>query len=232
MNTINTLIVDDNPLARHALKHLVGQIEYLSLVGECANPVDAINFLNREKVDLLLLDVEMPEMTGIELIRQISNSPLVILTTAKSDYAVEAFEQKVIDYLIKPIALPRFIKAIERAKEAFEASSLFTKQEDSFFVRHDGTWARIVFDEILYVQALGDFATIYTVTAKYTIHVTMKAMDEKLPATTFQRVHRSYIVNTSRIALFDDKMVTIDSKHIPVAESFKAQLMEKLNLFN
>ena len=232
MTTINTLIVDDNPLARHALKHLVGQIDYLTLVGECINPVDAINFLNREKVDLLLLDVEMPEMTGLDLIKQISNLPLVILTTAKSDYAVEAFEQKVIDYLIKPIALPRFIKAIERAKEAFEASSLFTKQDDSFFVRHDGTWARIVFDEILYVQALGDYATIYTVNAKYTIHVTMKAMDEKLSADKFQRIHRSYIVNTSRITLFDDKGVMIDSKHIPVAESFRAQLLEKLNLFN
>ena len=99
-------------------------------------------------------------------------------------------------------------------------------------MRHDGTWARIVFDEILYVQALGDYATIYTVNAKYTIHVTMKAMDEKLSADKFQRIHRSYIVNTSRITLFDDKGVMIDSKHIPVAESFRAQLLEKLNLFN
>jgi two-component SAPR family response regulator len=132
MNTLNTLIVDDNPLARHALKHLVGQIDYLTLAGECTNPIDAINFLNREKVDLLLLDVEMPEMTGLDRIKIDQQLAAGQLTTAKSDYAVEAFEQKVIDYLIKPIALPRFIKAIERAKEAFEASSSYEAGEFLF----------------------------------------------------------------------------------------------------
>ena len=232
MTSINTLIVDDNPLARHAMTHLVGQIDYLSLVGECTNSIDAINFLNREKVDLMLLDIEMPEMSGLDLIKQLSNSPLVILTTAKSDYAVEAFEQKVIDYLIKPVSLPRFIKSIERARELFEGSSIYTKQNDSFFVRHDGTWVKVVFEEILYIQALGDYVTIYTLTAKYTIHATMKAIDEKLPPNKFQRVHRSYIIAVSQISLLSDNMVTIAGKQIPIAESFKPQLLEKLDLFN
>lgn len=232
MTTINTLVVDDNPMALHAIKHMVGQIDYLALVGECTNCIDAINFLNREKVDLILLDIEMPEMSGLDMIRQISNSPLVILTTAKSDYAVEAFEQKVIDYLIKPVTLPRFIKSIERARELFEGASLYSKPNDSFFVRHDGTWVKIVFDEILYIQALGDYATIYTTTAKYTIHATMKAIDEKLPPSKFQRVHRSYIVAVAQISQLNDNMVTIAGKQVPIAESYKPQLLEKLDLFN
>jgi DNA-binding LytR/AlgR family response regulator len=232
MANINTLIVDDNPLARHAMKHLVSQIGYLSLIGECANSVDAVNFLNREKADLILLDVEMPEMSGLDLVKQVKNLPLVIMTTAKSDYAVEAFEQKVIDYLIKPVTLPRFVKSIERAKEIFDSSSLYTRQNDSFFVRHEGTWTKIIFDEILYIQALGDYATIFTTASKYTIHATMKAMDEKLPTERFQRIHRSYIVAVSKISQINDNMVTVTDKNIPIAESFKEQLLEKLDLFN
>jgi len=232
MALIKTLIVDDNPMARLALKHLVSKVDYLSLAGECTNPIDAINFLNKEKVDLILLDVEMPEMTGLEFIRQTNISSMVILTTAKPDYALEAFEYKVIDYLIKPIALTRFIKSIERAKELFEGNLVSTGQEDYFFFRSDGMWVKITFDEILYVQALGDYASIYTLNNKYTIHVTMKALDERLPSDRFQRVHRSYIAAISKIQSVGESIVSVGDKKIPLADSFKTPLLEKLNLFN
>jgi len=228
---MRTLIVDDNKMARHVLKNLVAQVDYLQLVGECESGAEAVNFLNREKADLVLLDVEMPEMTGIEFVKHLSNCPLVIFTTSKRDYAVEAFEQRVVDYLVKPVLLPRFIKSVERAKEIFESSAITSKTEDFFFVRSDGAWTKIMFDEILFVQALGDYAIIQTKGAKYTVHITMKALEEKLVTGKFQRVHRSYIVAISKIATVTDNMIYIDGKPIPVAESYKDQLMGKLNLF-
>ena len=226
---MRTLIIDDNKMARHVLKNLVAQVEYLQLAGECASGVEAVNFLNKEKVDLMLLDVEMPEMTGIELIKQLNDCPLVILTTSKRDYAVEAFEQKVVDYLVKPILLPRFVKSIERAKEIFESSVPEAKSEEYIFVRNEGAWTKIVFDEILFVQALGDYATIHTISGKYTIHITMKSLEEKLPAKKFQRVHRSYIVAIPKISTVTDSAVHIDNKPIPLADSYKTQLTDKLN---
>jgi DNA-binding LytR/AlgR family response regulator len=228
---MRTLIVDDNKMARLVLKNLVAQVEYLEYAGECQSGAEAVNFLNREKVDLVLLDVEMPEMTGIELVQHLSVCPLVILTTSKRDYAVEAFEQKVVDYLVKPVLLPRFVKSIERAKEIFESSAITSKTNDFFFVRSDGAWTKIMFDEILFVQALGDYAIIQTKPAKYTVHITMKALEEKLTPDKFQRVHRSYIVAISKIATVTDSMIYIDGKPIPVADSYKEQLMNKLNLF-
>ncbi len=226
---MRTLIIDDNKMARHVLKNLVAQVEYLQLAGECASGVEAVNFLNKEKVDLMLLDVEMPEMTGIELIKQLNDCPLVILTTSKRDYAVEAFEQKVVDYLVKPILLPRFVKSIERAKEIFESSTPEAQNEEYIFVRNEGAWTKIVFDEILFVQALGDYATIHTISGKYTIHITMKSLEEKLPAKKFQRVHRSYIVAIPKISTVTDSAVHIDNKPIPLADSYKTQLTDKLN---
>ena len=228
---MRTLIVDDTKMARLVLKNLVEQVEYLQFAGECESGLAAVNFLSREKVDLLLLDVEMPEMSGIELIKQISNCPLVILTTAKKDYAVEAFEQRVIDYLVKPVMLPRFLKAVERAKEVFEGSTIDLKEEDSFFVRNDGNWTRIVFEDILFIQALGDYVTIHTTGGNYTVHMTMKMLEDKLSAARFQRVHRSFIVAISKITMVTDKMVHVNDKPIPVADSYKMQLTEKLNFF-
>jgi len=228
---MRTLIVDDNKMARLALKNLVGQVDYLQLVGECASAVEAVNFLNREKVDLLLLDVEMPEMTGIELLQQLINCPLVILTTSKREYAVEAFEQKVIDYLVKPILLPRFVKSVERAKAIFESSAITSKTDNFFFVRNEGAWAKIIYDDILFIQALGDYAIINTTTGKYTVHITMKTLEEKLSPDRFQRVHRSYIVAIPKITTVTDSTIYVADKPIPVADSYKVQLSEKLNFF-
>jgi two-component system LytT family response regulator len=228
---MRTLIVDDNKIARLALKNLVGQVDYLQFAGECASGLEAVNFLNREKVDLMLLDVEMPEMTGIELIRQLNNCPLVILTTSKRDYAVEAFEQRVVDYIVKPVLLPRFLKSIERVKEIFESSAIVSKSEDYFFVRNEGSWTKIIYNEILFIQALGDYAIINTTAGKYTVHITMKTLEEKLSPDKFQRVHRSYIVAISKIATVTDNMIYIDGKPIPVADSYKVQLTDKLNFF-
>ena len=228
---MQTLIVDDNKMARAVLKNLVGQVEYLQFAGECTSGIEAVNFLNNNKVDLMLLDVEMPEMTGIELIGQLRNCPLVILTTSKRDYAVEAFEQRVVDYLVKPVLLPRFVKSVERARQIFEGSTIESKTNDFFFVRNEGAWTKIMYDEILFIQALGDYAIINTSKGKCTVHITMKALEEKLSANKFQRVHRSYIVAIPKINTVTDSVIYIDGKPIPVADSYKVQLTEKLNFF-
>src|SRR2546421_6763725 len=154
--TMKCLIVDDNKMARMALKQLVGQVPELELIAECTNAMEAFNSLNNKQVDVLLLDIEMPEMSGLDLIKKLGNKkPLIVFTTAKKDYAVEAFELNVVDYLVKPITLPRFLQAIEKAREALESNKEEVKVEEQgfVFVKDNGVLKRISIDDILFLEA-------------------------------------------------------------------------------
>ena len=159
------IIVDDNKMARMAIKQLVSQLSNVDLVGECNDAVEALDILNSSQVDLLLLDIEMPGMTGLDLIKKLGNTkPLIIFTTAKKDYAVEAFELNVIDYLIKPIALPRLKQAIDKAQEALDSNKQEVKVEEQefVFVKDNGILKRIAIDDILFLEAMGDYVKVHT----------------------------------------------------------------------
>lgn len=227
------LIVDDNKMARMAMKQLVNQVKDLDLVKECADAMEAYNIINKESIDLLLLDIEMPGMTGLELTKNLGNKkPLIIFTTAKSDYAVEAFELNVVDYLIKPITPARFLQAIERAMDAQSSRKEEVKlSEQGFvFVKDNGVLKRINVDEILYLEAMGDYVKVHTQQKFHVLHATLKSIEEKLPPSKFIRVHRSYIVALSKIDSIQEGIIAIGKSNIPVADTYRSALNKRLNL--
>jgi DNA-binding LytR/AlgR family response regulator len=227
------IIVDDNTLARMALKQLVSQIQDLELVKECSNAEEALDTLNAIQIDLLLLDIEMPGMSGLDLIRKMGNiRPLIIFTTSKTDYAVEAFELNVVDYLVKPIALPRFKQAIEKANEALESNKEEVKVEEQgfVFVKDNGVLKRISIDDILFLEAMGDYVKVHTAQKFHVVHATLKSIEEKLPTSKFIRVHRSYIVAINKIDYIQEGTISIGKTSIPVADTHKSNLSKRLNL--
>lgn len=227
---IKCLIIDDNPMARLAIRNFIQEVDFLSLSGECEDAVQAMNWLQKEPIELLFLDVEMPQMTGLELLESLTHRPLVILITSKTEYAVQAYNLEVIDYIVKPIKLARFLKAVNRAKDFLRPTQ---KEADRYlFARIDNVLTRLDFDQILYVETMGDYIRIATPQKKYTVHLTLKALLEKLPPDRFLRIHRSYVVALDKIDSFADNMVSIQKNVLAVSETYRAHLLEKLNALN
>lgn len=227
------LIVDDNKMARMAMKQLVSQVKTLELVAECSDAMEAYNHLSQNDIDLLLLDIEMPGMTGLELTKKLGNkSPLIIFTTAKPDYAVEAFELNVADYLVKPVLPARFLQAIEKAKELASAPKKEEKivERNFVFVKDNGVLKKINVDDILYLEAMGDYVKVYTAQRFHVLHSTLKSIEEKLPPSKFVRVHRSYIVSLEKIDFIQDGAITIGKASVPIADTYRAVLNRRLNL--
>jgi DNA-binding LytR/AlgR family response regulator len=230
---MNCIVVDDNKLARAAMVQLISQLDFLKLKKECESPVDAINYLNKQPIDLLFLDVEMPEMSGIEMVRNLSRRPIIILITAKENYAVEAFELNVADYIVKPVTLPRFLTAVNRAKELFEGRTekieVAGKEMDYIFVRNNSVITKILINDIYYVQALGDYVNIFTRDKRFTIHMTLSGIEQKLPAEKFYRLHRSYIVALDHIDNIEEGTAFVNKHPIPIGEQYKQVLLKKIN---
>lgn len=224
---MNCIIVDDDELSRKAVCHLVSQISYLKLGGVYASAAEALSVLNnnRDKIDLMFLDIEMPDLSGLALIKNLNDPPLTILITSKKDYALEAFEYNVVDYLLKPILLERFFKAVEKSKGIFNVDRKETLSFDEEYI-----FAKINIKDILWIEALGDYITVNTFNKKHTIHSTMKTIEKKLNQNKFIRVHRSYIVSIDNINSIDDNMIVINDQLIPVGYVYKESLIKKLNL--
>ena len=216
-----------------ALKQLVSQLPNVELAAECNDAAEALDVLNSSQVDILLLDIEMPGMTGLDLIKKLGNTkPLIIFTTAKKDYAVEAFELNVIDYLIKPIALPRLKQAIDKAQEALDSNKQEVKVEEQafVFVKDNGVLKRIAIDDILFLEAMGDYVKVHTPQKFHVVHATLKSIEEKLPSSKFLRVHRSFIVAINKIDYIQEGTISIVKTTIPVADTHKSNLNKRLNL--
>jgi two-component system, LytTR family, response regulator len=228
------IIVDDNKMSRTVVKQLIEQVDFLELKAECENPVEAFNYLKKEDIDLVFLDVEMPGMTGIELIKNLEKRPIIILITAKKDYAVEAFELNVADYIIKPVTLPRFMAAVDRAKELFanrdQKLEVHEKEKDYIFVRSNSLLTKVKIKDIIYVQALGDYVNIFTADKRLTVHITLKGMEEKLPHDKFYRLHRSYLTALHHIDNIEEGTAYIGKHPLPIGEQYKKELLRKINL--
>lgn len=230
---MKTLIVDDNKIARTTLKQLASQVHDLEVVGECANASEAYNFLQEAPTDLLLLDIEMPGMTGLELVKAVSNKrPLIIFTTSKKDYAVEAFELNVVDYIIKPITPVRFIQAIDKARQLLESSNEEMKmdKEEFVFIRDSNIIRRLKLDDILFAEAMGDFVKLHTTSKFFAVHSTLKSVEDHLPADRFIRVHRSYIIAINKIDTIQDGALILNGKAVPVANAYRAELNKRMNI--
>ncbi|MET0461542.1 MAG: LytTR family DNA-binding domain-containing protein [Chitinophagaceae bacterium] len=230
---MNVVIVDDNPIARTTLKQLASRVKDLVVVAECENAIDARDILRNEPVDLLLLDIEMPEMSGLELTRDLgAKRPLIIFTTSRKDYAVEAFELNVVDYIVKPVTLSRFIQAIDKARDIRQSIGEEMKvSSDAFiFIRDSSVVRRLSIDEILYAEAMGDYVKLHTAQKFYAIHTTLKAAEERLPSSQFLRIHRSYIVAVSKIDTIQEGAVIVNGKPLPVADAYRAGLNKRMNI--
>ncbi|HXU26318.1 MAG TPA: LytTR family DNA-binding domain-containing protein [Bacteroidia bacterium] len=233
---MNCIIVDDNKMARTALKKLIDQIDFLVFKEECVNPMDAFNYLQKESIDLIFLDVEMPGMTGIELIKNLplEKRPIIVLITAKTEYAVEAFELNVADYIVKPVTLPRLLAALAKVKELVESKGqkveLNSKDREYIFVRSNSVLAKIKIAEIIYMQALGDYVNIFTIDKRHTVHITLRGMEENLSPDKFYRLHRSYLIALDHIDRVEEGTAFIGKHPIPIGEQFKKDLLKKLNL--
>lgn len=213
-------------MARAALRKLVGKLEKLHLSGEATNGLEAFHLLQQRPVDLLLLDVEMPEMGGLDLLRSLKTPPQVILITSKPDYAVDAFGLQVLDYLIKPVTLTRLVQAVDRIP-------LSNKQEaipNNIFLRIDNSWKRIDYDQILYAEAKGDYVQLVTPTKKHLLHMTLSGLADKLPASLFFRCHRSFLIALDKIESIADNMIVINKEVIPLSEKAKKELWDRIKL--
>lgn len=189
------LIVDDNKIARIAMKKLAEQVPSLEIVKECCNAIEAFHELREQPVDLLLLDIEMPGMTGLELTKNLGeNSPLIIFTTSNKDYAVEAFELNVVDYLIKPVTAARFLKAIQRAQEIMEVNKIADVSDKEFmFIKDNGVLTKLNINDILYLEAKGDYVRVHTQQKFLLLHTTLKSVEDKLPSNKFVRIHPKHL---------------------------------------
>jgi len=228
------IIVDDNKMSREMVKQLVNQVDFLEIKAECDNPIDAFNCLKKEEIDLVFLDVEMPGMTGIELVKNLEKVPIIIFITSNKDYAVEAFELNVADYIIKPVSISRFLAAVDRAKELFESKDqkieMNEKEKDYIFVRSNSLLTKVKIKDIIYIQALGDYVNIFTNEKRLTVHITLKGMEEKLPPDQFYRLHRSYLSALQHIDNIEEGTAYIGKHPLPIGEQYKKELLRKINL--
>ncbi|TDO20741.1 LytR/AlgR family response regulator transcription factor [Pedobacter duraquae] len=227
------LIVDDNPIARATLVQLASQIQDLEILQECDNAISAYNYLQQNDVQLVLLDIEMPEMSGLELTRSLGKKDFfIIFTTSKKEYAQEAFDLNVADYLVKPYAPHRFIQAINKVKDLIGSKDedLELINDEFIFVRDSNIIRRLGLDDILYAEAMGDYVKFYTKDKLYAIHGTFKSVESRLPAQRFVRIHRSYIVSLRYIDTLQEGGVVIQGKFLPIADSYRKSLHKVMNI--
>ena len=226
---INCAIIDDEPLARKGLKEYIADMDFLNLVGEYDTPLKAVEQIKDGKIQLLFLDIQMPRLSGLDFLKTMSNPPLTVITTAYPEYALEGFELDVLDYLVKPIAFNRFVKAAMKAKEYLSARSVVSSPEDDFiFIKADNKLVKVHYDDILFVEATQNYVTIFTKIKKYITYLTFKSIEEALPAARFLRVHKSFIVQLSKVESVDGNELAIDTHKIPVSRANKDEVMQKI----
>ncbi|MCB0395563.1 MAG: response regulator transcription factor [Flavobacteriales bacterium] len=229
---LSCTVIDDNRMSQSMLKNFIEETDELSLQAIYDNGTEATIGLMKSPPDLIFLDIEMPDMTGMDLIKNLPDLPMVILVTSHKEYALEAFEYNVVDYLVKPVNYARFLKAVKKAQEQAGKEIETTKapDKDEIFVKADGALVRIRKADIFYVQALGDYISIHTANHKYTVYSTLAEISEKLGEENFFQTHRSYIARIDRIMAIDDFVAVMDGHNVPVSRSNKKALLSKLNL--
>lgn len=220
-------IIDDEILARKVLEEYCSKIDNFELVLSTGNPIEFVNFIQQHEVDLIFLDIEMPELNGMEILRALIHPPKVILTTAYSEYALESYNYGVVDYLLKPIKIERFLKAIHKVASSKIASHEKNNANTELQIKHDGMPVNIPFASILYIQSFGNYLKIFTDSRMYLISETLVNITTLL-SENFQRTHKSYIANLDRVSKATRTHVVIDSKEVPVSAMYKVAVSEKL----
>lgn len=231
---MNCIIIDDDALSRRVVEEFVERTDFLSLKYSFKDAIEAINSFNKDsgEIDLIFLDIEMPEMDGIDFMNTLKNLPQIIIISAKEKYAVNAFDYDVTDYLLKPISYSRFYKAVLKAKNIHESKE--RRDLDEIFIKKNSALVRLKYEDILWVEALENYAIVNSFNEKFTIHFTMKSIESQFPLKQFKRIHRSYIVNVKKIDRIEDNSVYIENsdglKIIPIGKAYKERFMNDINL--
>lgn len=227
---MNCIIVDDESASRTILKELVNFLPSLELIGECDSAMKAAQILKDEPVDLIFLDVDMPEMSGLELIQSLREKPQIILITGHDKYAADAFDLDVADYVLKPVDKPRFIKAVEKAKSRFDQSIGARDVIDYIFVKKDGLIKKVLLHSIINIEAMADYIVIHTDHGKYHTLSTMHGIESRLPRRDFVRVHRSHIISLHKLDSIEEGTAVLGDKMIPIGNTYKQRLYRTINL--
>lgn len=232
---LKCVIIDDEPLAREGLVNYIGETDFLQLTGTGNNPLELTRLLDTYEIDLIFLDIQMPLMNGIDFLKMAQNPPMVIITTAYPSFALEGFKLDVLDYLLKPITFNRFFKAANKAKDYHQLLNQATvgrtelpSDRDYFFVKCDYKYERIYFDDILYIQGLQNYVTIYTNNGKYITLLSLKNVEENLRTPLFIRVHKSYIVAIPKIEAIENNEIIIQSVRIPISRNHREKVINQV----
>ncbi len=231
---VTCMIVDDEPMAREIISSFVGKIHNLELVATCKNVSEAFSVLQKESIQLIFLDINMPEISGLSLAKSIQHKSQVIFTTAYREYAIEGFDLQAVDYLLKPISFDRFLKAVQKyfdlhvSKEIIKQEIVSEAKETSIFVRSDRKMVKVRFKEINYIESLSDYVKIFTDKETIITRETISNIESKLPSNEFLRTHRSYIVSMPKIDSFTNEFLELDKKVIPISRSYKENVLQKL----
>lgn len=230
------LIIDDEPLARDLIRYHIEKLDNFEIVAECGDAMKALQELHNQKIDLMFMDIEMPQITGIEFLKILKNPPKVIITTAYRDYAIDGFELDVVDYLLKPVTFERFLKSVNKYYQMCQdenivaASVLETMPPDEpfIYVKENKRVIKVQLNEILYIEGLSEYVQIYTDKKKIITKTTMSSLEEKLPDASFMRIHKSFIVSLSRIEAFTSSTIEVPGKELPIGRSYKNSVLTAL----
>ncbi len=233
-NQLKTLIVDDEYLALNLVEGFLLQLPYIKIIGKVTSPIKALEILQKESVDILFLDIQMPILSGTNLLKTLKKPPITILTTAYSEYAIEAFELQVADYLLKPFSFERLLKAVQRAKEManigsqIKESTLPTDSRKSISLKSDGKLIKLNYDEILFIEGYGEYVQFVTAEKRITVLQTLKGLEKTLPNNIFLRVHKSFIINISAPSIIDGNVLEIAKFKIPISRDKREIVIERV----
>ena len=234
MNTIKTIIIDDEPLAIEVIENLASQIPFLEIVGSFQHPVDAVLFLKNNNVDLVFCDIEMPQINGLEVVKTLEKPPVFIMITAYRDFAIDSFEVGVFDYLVKPVRMDRFLKAVNKAKYFIDLKTQAEIQQindDRIFIKTEGKLVKILLKEIIYIEAQGDYLKFVLKEQTYSTQATLKSLEETLISQSFFRVQRSFIINLEAVRSIHGNLVEMTTgTSISVAPNKKEELLQLLGI--
>ena len=228
---MKSIIIDDNEIALLATQQCVLKAEQISLVKTFNNALQALSYIASNPVDLIFLDIEMPELNGIEFIKAMKHPhPLIVLTTSHPEFALEAYEHNVLDYLVKPIALPRFLNAIAKAQAMFEKHNIDKIENDIIFIKKGNIIVKVNKSDVLWIEGLGDYVTLNTEKEKFIVHSTMHSIEQKFASNEYMRVHRSFIIRIDRINNIEDNCISYFDKFIPIGKTYRESVFKRLNL--
>lgn len=230
---IRTIVVEDEPLAREGLLMFIREVDFLDLITVCEDALEANKVLSSQTVDLMFLDIQMPKLTGIDFLKSLSKPPMVIMTTAYPNFALQGYELDVIDYLVKPFPFDRFLKAVNKASDFHQLRAQVpvhgvSPEPDYFFVKVDYRYEKIRFDDILFVEGMENYVVIHTTAQKFVTLMRMKNIEEMLPAGRFLRIHKSYIASVQAIQAIDGNDVIVTGKRLPISREKRTEILGRL----